>query len=66
MFERAGARAFALATRGATKLQMLRAVMIAWPAVEDEIASRPAPFMFSIDRTGALHRNISPPTGRTT
>ena len=60
VFEAAGARAFVLATRGATRLANLRAVLIAWPFLEAEVATRDAPFMFGIDRTGAMTQYVPP------
>lgn len=61
VFQAAGARAFVLATRGASRLDNLRAVLIAWPRIEAEVATRDAPFMFGIDRTGALTQYVPPP-----
>ena len=58
VFERTGARAFVLATRGATKLQNLRAILIAWPRIEAEVASALSPFMYGIDRAGTVRRYI--------
>jgi hypothetical protein len=58
VLERTGARAFVLATRGATKLQNLRAILIAWPRIEAEIASGLSPFMYGLDRAGTLRRYI--------
>jgi hypothetical protein len=60
VFEAAGARAFVLATRGATRLENLRAVLIAWPRMEAEVATRHAPFMFGIDRAGNLTQYVPP------
>jgi hypothetical protein len=61
VFQAAGARAFVLATRGASRLDNLRAVLIAWPRIEAEVATRDAPFMFGIDRTGTLTQYVPPP-----
>ena len=62
VFEAAGARAFVLATRGATRLENLRAVLIAWPRIEAEVATRDAPFMFGIDRAGTMVQYVPPPS----
>ena len=61
VFKACGARAFVLATRGATKLHNLRALLIAWPQVVSEIETRPAPFMFGIARNGALTQYVPVP-----
>jgi hypothetical protein len=60
VFEAAGARAFVLATRGATRLVNLRAVLIAWPRIETEVGTREAPFMFGRDRAGVLTQYVPP------
>ena len=52
----AGARCFVLETGNATPLAYLRAVMIAWPAMERVVRDFPAPFMFGIGQTGRLTR----------
>lgn len=64
VFEAAGARAFVLATRGATRLDNLRAVLIAWPRIGSEVETRASPFMFGIDRAGVLTQYV-PPLART-
>ena len=64
VFEAAGARAFVLATRGATRLQNLRAVLIGWDRIVAEVESRAAPFMFGIDRAGTLTQYVPPVTPR--
>lgn len=64
VFEAAGARAICLATRGATRLQNLRALLIAWPKIEREVADRSAPFMFGVDREGVMTQYVPPPTPR--
>lgn len=58
VFEAAGARAFVLSTRGATRLINLRAILIAWPEIIREVETRPAPFMFGLDRAGRLTQYI--------
>ena len=58
VFEAVGARAFVLATRGAPRLTNLRAILIAWPAIEAQIGDRPGPFMFGIDKAGHLRQYI--------
>ncbi len=64
VFEAVGARAFVLATRRATKLENLRAVLIAWPQIEREVEARSAPFMFGIDRTGRTTQYVPYPAAR--
>lgn len=60
VFEAAGARAVVLATRGATRLANLRGLLIAWPRIEAECATRDAPFMFGVDRDGRMTQYVPP------
>jgi hypothetical protein len=60
--ERVGARMIVLATRNATKLENLRALLIAWHRIEHEAASRTGPWMLGVERTGdaaAVHSAAS-------
>ena len=67
VFEAVGAKAFVLATRGASKLVNLRAVLNAWDEMTAIADMQAAPFMYGIDRHGKLTQYIPPPprpTGR--
>ena len=52
----ANARGFVLETGNATPLDNLRALMIAWPKLQQIIASEPAPFMYGVDAQGRVKR----------
>ena len=43
-----------------TRLDNLRAVLIPWPRMVAEVATREAPFMFGIDRSGTLTQYVQP------
>lgn len=57
-FEVAGARVFVFATKRPTPFVHLRALMIAWERVEDEVATTPPPFMFGIDADGVMNQYV--------
>jgi hypothetical protein len=61
VFEAAGARAFVIATRGASRLQNLRGLLIAWPKIVELVATMPAPFMFGFNRDGVLTQYVPVP-----
>jgi hypothetical protein len=61
VFEAAGARVLVLATRGATRIENLRALLIAWPQIAVESETRPAPFMFGIARDGRMTQYVPHP-----
>lgn len=52
----ANARAFVLETGNASALTYLRAVLIAWPRMQDLIAGEQPPFMFAIRADGRVLR----------
>lgn len=58
----AGARGFVLETRNATPFVNLRALMLAWPAMEQRVADEPGAFLYGINREGRLMRRY-PKTG---
>lgn len=65
VFEAAGARAFVIATRGATRIVNLRALLIAWPRMVEIVNTMTPPFMFGINRDGRLTQYVPPPqTGK--
>jgi predicted nuclease of predicted toxin-antitoxin system len=50
----AGARCFVLVTGNARPFDYLRAIMIAWPQMERLVSEEPAPFMYTINRSGRV------------
>lgn len=52
----AEARCFVLETGNATPIDYLRAVMAAWPRMNEIVASETPPFMYGISRSGRLIR----------
>jgi len=52
----ANARCFVLETGNATSFDYLRAVVIAWPAMERVVRDVPPPFMYGVSRAGRLTR----------
>ncbi len=59
----AQARCFVLETGNATPLDYLRAVMIAWPRLQEIIATESPPFMFGISKKGMVRRRYPPGSG---
>lgn len=57
-FEAAGARVFVFATKHPTPFVHLRALMIAWERIEDEVATMAPPFMFGIDADGVMNQYV--------
>ena len=58
VFEGASARVFVFATKSPTPFVHMRAIMIAWERIEDEVATMPAPFMFGIDGDGVMNQYV--------
>lgn len=58
VFEAAGARVFVFATKKPTPFVHMRALMIAWQRVQDEVAAMPPPFMFGIDGDGVMNQYV--------
>ncbi len=52
----AEARCFVLETGNATPLDYLRALMIAWPRVQEILDTEAAPFMYGNSRKGVVRR----------
>lgn len=58
VFEAASARVFVFATKSPTPFVHMRAVMIAWERIEDEVATMRPPFMFGIDADGVMNQYV--------
>lgn len=58
VFVDAGAKCIVVTTRVSTPLDDLRALLIAWPRIEDHVANTPGPFMFGLARDGRLTQYI--------
>jgi hypothetical protein len=58
VFEAAGARSFVVTTGASTPLDDLRALLAAWPRIQDRIENQPGPFMYGISRDGRMTQFI--------
>ena len=56
----ARAQCFVLETGNATPLDYLRAVMVAWPRIQQIVARVDPPFMYAIQRDGRVVRRYPP------
>lgn len=58
VFNDARAKCIVVTTRVSTPLEDLRALLIAWPQIENLAATMPGPFMFGLARDGRLTQYI--------
>lgn len=58
VFEAARARCFVAAIGVSTPLDDLRALLIAWPQIQERVSNAPRPFMYGVSREGKLTQYI--------